>query len=288
MWKFEKVIFNECHAQLPTPIYIGNSTIRVYYSTKKEGISNIFFVDIDENTLSQVSPSKAAMLQGDRGMFDSSGVMPSSIFTEFSSSNLERRYEHRVMYYTGWRKKVDVPYGHAIGIADINEDGTLVRRYSGPILDANIHDAHLVNSAFVDKMCGFHIMLYSSGTGWIDDYPCYCIKKAMSFDGEFWITNKSKEITFGLQDEAISRVTRDYEKNIWYFSMKTKNTNYKIYTQNDQGLKESIVVGSNGWDDEMQCYPFIYQRGDIKYMFYNGNGYGATGIGVAKWIEDIV
>ena len=70
--------------------------------------------------------------------------------------------------------------------------------------------------------------------------------------------------------------------------MKTKNTNYKIYTQNDQGLKESIVVGSNGWDDEMQCYPFIYQRGNIKYMFYNGNGYGATGIGVAKWIEDIV
>jgi hypothetical protein len=35
----------------------------------------------------------------------------------------------------------------------------------------------------------------------------------------------------------------------------------------------------------MQTYPLVIQIGTKKYLFYNGNGFGKTGIGWAEWIE---
>jgi hypothetical protein len=31
----------------------------------------------------------------------------------------------------------------------------------------------------------------------------------------------------------------------------------------------------------MACYPYVLRHRDHEYMLYNGNGYGATGIGYA-------
>ncbi len=42
-----------------------------------------------------------------------------------------------------------------------------------------------------------------------------------------------------------------------------------------------IAPSASGWDSEMLCYPFVLERGDDLFMFYNGNGYGASGLGVA-------
>jgi hypothetical protein len=36
-----------------------------------------------------------------------------------------------------------------------------------------------------------------------------------------------------------------------------------------------------GWDSKMTAYPCVMRRGEVLYMLYNGNDYGATGIGVA-------
>lgn len=33
------------------------------------------------------------------------------------------------------------------------------------------------------------------------------------------------------------------------------------------------------WDNIMVCYPFILQKENKLTMFYNGNGFGKTGIG---------
>jgi hypothetical protein len=31
----------------------------------------------------------------------------------------------------------------------------------------------------------------------------------------------------------------------------------------------------------MQAYPFVFDEGGRRYMLYNGDGYGRTGIGLA-------
>ena len=49
-------------------------------------------------------------------------------------------------------------------------------------------------------------------------------------------------------------------------------------------LKKSraeIDVSEDGWDSEMICYPHVFDHSGRRYMLYNGNGYGASGIGLA-------
>ena len=46
------------------------------------------------------------------------------------------------------------------------------------------------------------------------------------------------------------------------------------------GIKKS----EDGWDSQMICYPCVIRYDDLKYMFYNGNNFGGSGIGLAKWL----
>jgi hypothetical protein len=68
---------------------------------------------------------------------------------------------------------------------------------------------------------------------------------------------------------------------------------YRIgYAESPDGVRwtrmderAGIDVSENGWDSVMIAYPFVYQHRGVKYMLYNGNGFGQTGIGYAVWEE---
>ena len=45
--------------------------------------------------------------------------------------------------------------------------------------------------------------------------------------------------------------------------------------------KAGIDISDNGWDSEMIAYGNIIDTPHGRYMFYNGNGYGLTGAGLA-------
>ena len=47
-----------------------------------------------------------------------------------------------------------------------------------------------------------------------------------------------------------------------------------------------IDVSSSGWDDEMVCYPYVFNHNGKRYMLYNGNGHGRTGFGLAVLEEE--
>jgi hypothetical protein len=42
-----------------------------------------------------------------------------------------------------------------------------------------------------------------------------------------------------------------------------------------------IDVSCDGWDAEMIAYPFVFDHRGVRYMLYNGNGYGKSGFGLA-------
>ena len=44
-----------------------------------------------------------------------------------------------------------------------------------------------------------------------------------------------------------------------------------------------LGVSDSGWDSEMTCYPALFWHRDRLWLAYNGNGYGATGFGLAVW-----
>jgi hypothetical protein len=42
-----------------------------------------------------------------------------------------------------------------------------------------------------------------------------------------------------------------------------------------------IDVSPEGWDSESIEYPCVIDHGEKRYLFYNGNRYGQTGVGLA-------
>jgi hypothetical protein len=73
---------------------------------------------------------------------------------------------------------------------------------------------------------------------------------------------------------------------MWYAY---RGTAYRIgYAESPDGLtwarkdgEAGITPSDSGWDSEMLCYPCVFDHAGERYMLYNGNGYGATGFGLA-------
>jgi hypothetical protein len=66
---------------------------------------------------------------------------------------------------------------------------------------------------------------------------------------------------------------------------------YKIgYAESSDGLTwermdEQVTFAPTkpaAWEDDMQCYPWIFDADGERYMAYNGNDYGLTGFGLAR------
>lgn len=60
------------------------------------------------------------------------------------------------------------------------------------------------------------------------------------------------------------------------------------YAESDDGMnwvrkdeEIGLDVSDQGWDDQAVCYAAVVDLGGQEYMFYNGNGFGETGFGVA-------
>jgi hypothetical protein len=127
----------------------------------------------------------------------------------------------------------------------------------------------------------------------------YHLKYATSLDGISWKREGIVAIDFKSPEEyAISQpwVLKDGGKyKMWYSyrgqpSIKT----YRIgYAESTDGIKWTrmdgavgIDVGVSGWDSQMICYPFVFDHEGQRYMLYNGNDYGKTGIGLAILEQD--
>ena len=276
MWVFKGLIFDKHHAQLPTPILIDDKIV-MYYSTKKNNLSTIGMFEVKvSNPFQKIKEDTEALNLGEKGLFDDSGVMPSCIINKKNDLFL---------FYSGWNLKINIPYSHAIGISKIKKNGKLERIFSGPVLDRNIDDPYLTNSPFVefDKLKNKWIMYYCSGTHWSNNFPCYIIKKTESDNLFYWNNKKEIFIKHSQKNQAISRICKD--NNNFYYSFKTNKTNYSIFCKPFLKKPFKVNIVKNFWNSDMTCYPFILKYKNKKYMFFNGNNYGGTGIGFSEWIE---
>lgn len=76
---------------------------------------------------------------------------------------------------------------------------------------------------------------------------------------------------------------------MWYSTARLPLHPYRIgYAESDDGKRWTRIdeavgfdVSPEGFDSEMICYPHVVQHENRLYMFYNGNGFGREGIGLA-------
>ncbi|HEX6961247.1 MAG TPA: hypothetical protein VF175_05225 [Lacipirellula sp.] len=286
------------HAQVPTPYAASPETLRIYFGARDaNNRTSTVFVDVDAN-----NPAKVLRLHdepvlplGSLGCFDDAGVMPSCVVTVGNQLYL---------YYTGWNTSTTVPYRNSIGVA-VSDDGgfTFRRPFEGPILDRTAAEPHFCATPFVMRDGGLWRMWYLSCTEWtmVDGKPeaRYLIRYAESNDRLEWRRPRTIAIDYLRPDEAIARPwvlkgPGGYE--MWYCFRSNRGyradvkQSYRLgYATSADGLAwtrqddvPQLTGPSDGWDADMLAYPAVVEAAGRRYLFYNGNGFGRTGFGLAE------
>lgn len=284
----EELPWARTHAALPVADTADDRT-RVYFSSRDEkGRAQIGFFEIRLNKpheILRISDEPVIGL-GPLGAFDDSGVTTSCVITHEG-----RKYQ----YYSGWSLGMTVPFYFYIGLAISDDGGETYRKVSAaPILERNEVDPYLTASPFVLIEGSIWRMWYVSCTGWElrngKPQHSYHIKYAESSDGIHWERNGRVCIDYKSKEEyAIARPSIVKEDGVYKMWYSHRGASYELgYAESRDGLswdrrdeESGLEVSDQGWDSEMLAYPFVFDyRGD-RYMLYNGNGYGETGIGLA-------
>ena len=291
---FKPENFGLLFAAVPIALINTEGNIRVIFSSRNEKNQSIpYWVDLDMISLKVIDkPHRINIYLGELGAFDDSGIMPSC---------LVKCEDELWMYYIGWNLGVTVPFRNSIGLAVSKNNGkSFEKKFIGPILDRTKDEPHFVASNCVLFEEGIYKMWYLSCVKWdeIDGKIThfYHIKYATSRNGIDWDRKGVVAIDLNYKNEYAISVPRVIKENkiykMWYsFRGNDEITTYRIgYAESNDGInwirkdnEVGIDISESGWDSEMVCYPYIFDYNGDRYMLYNGNGYGKTGFGLAKF-----
>lgn len=287
------------HAAIPFADIISDDRIKIYFSARnKIGKSLPFSIIVDANNLNQILEvnSSPILELGKLGTFDDSGIMPSCI-VDLNGI--------KYMYYIAWNPQVTVSYRLSIGLSISEDNGTSFRKYSeGPVCDRTVNEPYFNTAPYVLIENGIWRMWYISCTEWrvIKNYPepIYHVKYCESKDGINWDKKGIVCLDYDNDAEAIGRPSVLFEDGIYkmYYSFRkmtdyrtNPDNSYKIgYAESVDGIswvkmdeKAGIKQSSNkdDWDFEMIEYCHVFKKSGLKYMIYNGNGFGKSGFGYA-------
>lgn len=262
--------------QAQCPVVDGD---RVYYSQRDDnGFSRTCCIVIGNKNYfgNDILPL------GLPGTFDEHGIMPTCIIDVGSE---------KYLYYIGWSKRVSVPYSNAIGLAISKDGGNTWKKYSdGPVIGQDAIDPYFTGTCWVRKNTTRYEAYYMSCVGWHNGDPMYDIKLAVSYDGKDWIKGGDVVLPLKEWEGGICSVTI-HENRMWYCYRGKEDfrggvMSYRIGNAeliNGRWVrKDDFKLPQSDWDNEMQCYPYVVKRDDKLLMFYNGNGFGNTGIGYAE------
>ncbi len=283
------------HAQVPT-VLVKKDVLRIFYADRTPANQSFTtYLDVARDDPSRVVylHKKPILPFGRTGTFDDDGVMPAFVIEDRG-----RVY----LYYNGWNRRVTVPFHNATGLA-VSDDGgdTFTRMFDGPILDRVPREPYIAVTPCVIKDGDDWLMWYSSGVDWVTvagkPEAVYVIKHAHSRDGIHWQRPNVLSVAPRHAGEAFSHpsVIKDGDVyRMWYCVRDCQDYHdgggsYRMgYAESRDGREfqrrdddAGITVSESGWDSTMICYPYAVRVEDRTYLFYNGNGFGQTGIGYA-------
>ena len=292
------------HASVPVAERIDDKVLRIYFGPRDlQGRTTTTFIEVEADNPSHVLyvHDRPVLGLGQLGAFDDSGAMPSSIV------NHQGR---KFLYYVGWNRSVTVPYRNSVGLA-VSDDGGLSfeRVCQGPVVDRTSTEPYSCASPFAlyDEDERKWKLWYASTTEWVTVHdrpePRYQINYAESQDGISWTRRNQVCLEYTFEGEANARpwvVKEDGRYRMWYcfrgsVDYRTdKEQAYRLgYAESRDGIhwdRRDAEVGiersEDGWDSIMMEYPCVYDHKGQKYLLYNGNGFGETGIGYAVLKED--
>lgn len=276
------------HATNPVAERINNSDkYRVYFSCRnKEQKSSIGFVVFDIRKPLEILEisSSPVVSPGEAGYFDDAGCTMGSIV---------QTDEATYLYYLGWNLSVSVPWRNSIGLAVRRRGEQDFQKHPHcPILDRNHIDPLTLSYPWVIKDEKKWHMWYGSHLSWgkNKDELIHVLKYADSTDGITWNRHNRALLAPELPDSnAYSRpcvIATESSYRMWY---SVRGLEYRVgYAESADGINwvehqepGGLTVSAEGWDSKSVEYATVFQHEGQTFMLYNGNGYGASGFGIA-------
>jgi hypothetical protein len=278
------------HAANPLAVSLSGDVYRIFFSGRDgQNRSSVGFVDVDIVRRELVSIcDKPVFEYGPNDTFYSHGVSIGSCYEAGGQ---------RYIVFMGWRPSKDAHWRGDIGRLILENDFTLHLDGEGPFLATDALDPVSISYPWVkQERTALYRMWYGSTIKWDagNGEMLHVINHAVSADGHHWVRRGlAVPYRIGLA-QAFSRpsVLGSPEEGyqMWFSYRSGSGQKYRIgYATSKLGeewelkLEETgIDVSTDGWDSEMIEYPFVFDHGGMRYMLYNGNGYGQTGFGIAR------
>lgn len=284
------------HAQVPTAL-VMKDRLRVYFASRStRSLSLTTYVDLDRDDPTQILHlnTNPILEPGKAGMFDEHGIMPS--FVTYCGDDIW-------LYYGGWSRRHEVPYSNWTGIAVSRDDGqTFERMFDGPVIDRTPTEVFSATAPTIQKRDNVFHVWYASGKSWqeidgrMEEY--YTIVHGLSEDGINWRRDgipifsesgppepKHRPATFFFENKFHMlfgrRQMRDFRDGKNGYRLGYAHSDDLIHWHRDDSLA-GLTVSDNGWDSTMTAYPYVVQFNGRTLLFYNGNGFGQAGFGVAE------
>lgn len=283
------------HAYVPTAHVLTQDTIRVFVAfLDADHVGRIGYVDVDARDPLRVrAVSETPVLDvGRPGAFDESGVTPLCVVRTGAELNL---------FYLGWQRSPTVRYFMFTGLARSTDGGaTFVRASESPVLDRRDGELLLRSGGFVFSHAGAWVQTYMAGSEQIDvggkRTPTYDMLAIRSSSLASWpgpgtrCLSPNRPAEFGFGRPCV--VVEDGICKMW-LSVRSATQGYALtYAESLDGLvwrRLDGVLSFTGeqqpWDAETKSFASVVDTAAGRFMFYNGNGLGATGFGVAKLLE---
>lgn len=278
------------HVMLPTPL-VMEDRVRLWFAACDDAMrGRVFFADFDlEPPHRRLGPVQGPALDvGGPEAFDCDGVNPSQVF---------RHQGGLAMLYIGWRRgSAQTPYTLIAGLAHSHDDGLTFQKTGTPLLPPSGDERYFRTAPFVVREPDGWRLFYIGGGAFIDDHtgkraPIYSLRDVRSANLETWPAAGAEllgpdraagELGFGRP--VIWRDADDAPAMM--ISVRTETG----YTLMQAPLAEAsrrdayrpILPGPQApWEAQMTCFGAPCRVGDRELLFYNGNGFGRSGCGLA-------
>lgn len=284
------------HASHPIAVEKGGDNFFLVFSMRDSlKRSSLFVVDftIEDRKIRLTSGPRLALSPGPKGTFDSEGLLGCSAVS---------LHDRTLIFYTGWNNLGDGAWLCDTGLAEIDLDsGEIARRHGGPVMSRGVDNPLFAAGTSVIFEDGRLRSWYNRGLEWIQnpegESVCkYGVFYAESPDGIHWRYSGTQSIPFADQFEhsfgrpCVIKLQSGY--HMWFGARGgAGNPEYRMGYANSQdgftwsrrdelaGMNPTGIAGD--FDSTATTYPYVIQHEGLLVMFYNGDRYGASGIGYA-------
>jgi hypothetical protein len=279
------------HAMLPTP-HLMADRVRVFFaSCDDEMRGRVFFADFEpEPPFRMIGRSAAPVLDvGPTGAVDCDGVNPSQAVANDG---------RLALLYIGWRRgPPEAPYTLFAAVATSDDDGESFERATEPLLGPFPGERLFRTAPHLERRADGWRLLYIGGDAFQDGpegrrLPVYSLMELQSLDPRRWDgaprvvlapDAAAGEIGFG---RPVAYERADLGARLM-LSVRTRGGYRLVEGPRDfppgtrPPLAPVIAPPLEPWEREMTCFGAACVVGGRELLFYNGDGYGRTGAGLA-------